>query len=349
MKKRLFSLALALVLALSLVLPALAAPSGYSDIPEDHWSAADVMRATQLGFFQGVGGGAFGRGQPITRAAFVTALVRLFDWEPVSPAAPTFRDVAADRWYYEAVETAYANGAFVATTDTFRPSDSITREELAVMLVRSLGYASLAGAISNLGSAFTDVTISRGYITMAYDMGIINGIGDGRFNPNGSATREQAAAVLMRTYDRLHAAPRRMDSAAGFTPISVPTPTATLDTAIPTTPLEPITELYIALRKARAAGTDLSQTALCLSAGGVRTVVANKRIAGSGPISAEEVEEILSRKQISLYYNTRYESAYCIYTANNYQTVTLWYQSGESLAAKLRLAALFGVGQYVLS
>ena len=80
----------------------------------------------------------------------------------------------------------------------------------------------------------------------------------------------------------------------------------------------------------------------------MRTVVSNKRIAGSGPISAEEVQEILSRRQVSLYYNTRYESAYCIYNPNSYQTVTLWYQSEESLAAKLQLAALFGVGQYVL-
>lgn len=348
MKKHLLSLLLTALLVCSLVTPAVAASSGYSDVPADHWSASDVMRATELGLFQGIGNGLFGRGQPITRAAFVTALVRLFGWESVSPATASFADVTSDRWYYEAVETACANGAFVATGRTFRPTDNITREEMAVMLIRSLGYASLAGVVSELGSPFTDVTTSRGYITMAYDAGIINGVGDGKFAPDGSATREQAAAVLVRTYDRLHTAPRLTESTVGYHTISVSTPTVSLETPIPTTPLEPIAALYSALRQARASGTDLSRSVLVLTAGGVRTVVANGRIAGCSVISAQEVEKILSRKEIHTYYNARYESAYVIYTPNSYQTVTLWYQSDESLAAKLQLAALFGVGQYYL-
>ena len=40
---------------------------------------------------------------------------------------------------YSAVETAYANGAITRQTDTFRPREPITREELAVMLVRAMG------------------------------------------------------------------------------------------------------------------------------------------------------------------------------------------------------------------
>lgn len=48
------------------------------------------------------------------------------------------------------------------------------------------------------------------------------------------------------------------------------------------------------------------------------------------------------------YYSTRYESAYCIYQPNAYQTATVWYQSQESQAAKLRLARLFGVTRYIV-
>ena len=79
MKTRLLSFALALVLALGLTPSVLAAESGYTDVPEDHWAAESVQRSTELGIFQGVGGGRFGLGQPISRAAFVTALVRLLD------------------------------------------------------------------------------------------------------------------------------------------------------------------------------------------------------------------------------------------------------------------------------
>ena len=204
MKRAILSLFLALCLFFSTA-PAQAASAGYSDIPSGHWSEESVARATELGLFQGVGDGLFGRGQPITRAAFVTALVRLFGWDEVSPSTPAFTDVEPHRWFYAAVETALANGAVTATSRTFRPTDNITREEMAVMLVRALGYASLAGTASGYSSPFTDMTTNRGYITIAYDLGIVGGVGDGRFAPDQTATREQAAAMLVRVYDRLYA------------------------------------------------------------------------------------------------------------------------------------------------
>ena len=151
MKRAILSLFLALCLLFSTA-PAQAASAGYSDIPSGHWSEESVARATELGLFQGVGDGLFGRGQPITRAAFVTALVRLFGWDEVSPSTPAFTDVEPHRWFYAAVETALANGAVTATSRTFRPTDNITREEMAVMLVRALGYASLAGTASGYSS-----------------------------------------------------------------------------------------------------------------------------------------------------------------------------------------------------
>ena len=85
MKHKLLSLALALTLCLGLTLPAAGASAGYRDIPSGHWSEESVLRATQLGLFEGVGDGLFGRGQPISRAAFVTAMVRLFGWKEVTP------------------------------------------------------------------------------------------------------------------------------------------------------------------------------------------------------------------------------------------------------------------------
>ena len=97
MKTRLLSFALALVLALGLTPSVLAAESGYTDVPEDHWAAESVQRSTELGIFQGVGGGRFGLGQPISRAAFVTALVRLFGWEEVSPEG-IISEVPKDKW-----------------------------------------------------------------------------------------------------------------------------------------------------------------------------------------------------------------------------------------------------------
>lgn len=348
MKNKLMSLAMAVVLCLGLILPASAASSGYSDIPSGHWSEESVIKATQLGLFEGVGDGKFGRGQPISRAAFVTAMVRLFGWEAVTPAKASYADVTAERWFYTAVETARANGAFAATGGSFRPTDNITREEMAAMLIRSLGYASLAGAADSYPSPFTDVTVNQGFITLAYDMGIIGGVGDGKFAPDSTATREQAAAMLVRLYDRLYTQSSQVSSVGSYTEIRVETPAAQEGDTLPTTPLEPIAELYAQLRSAKSQGVDLSQAVLCLTAGGVRTITAEGQIVSSETISAAEVEKILSRDDVRTYYSTRYESAYCIYSPNSYQSATLWYQSEESMAAKLQLARLFGVTRYTL-
>lgn len=347
MKKTLTALLLALALLPGMVLPARAADSGYSDVPEDHWAAGSIRRATELGLFNGVGGGEFGLGQPITRAAFVTALSRLFAWE-AGDAPDDLTDVPDGAWYAGAVRAAYAGEVFVVTDGKFRPGDPITREEMAVMLIRSLGYAALAGAVTRYGSPFSDVTVNRGFITLASDLGLMTGVGGGRFAPDDTAPREVAATALVRLYDRLHAQPRKLSSAKGYVSITVDTPQASLDTPLPTTPLEPLEELYDALRAAKQAGTDLSQAALRLTAGGVRTIAANGQLVDSSVLTADEVKELLAKSGVRAYYNSHYESAYCIYSPNSYQTATVWYQDQRSMEAKLQLARLFGVTAYYL-
>lgn len=349
MRRRLMIFLLAGLLILGLTPPA-AAAGGYSDVPADHWSAGDVARATELGLFQGVGGGKFGLGRPITRAAFATALTRLFGWEEVKPDRPSYTDVSRDSWYYGAVETIQANGAVDASNRKFRPDDNLTRDEMASMLVRGLGYTSLAGTAASYGTPFSDVTANPGFITLAYDLGIMDGKGKNRFDPDASATREQAATVLVRVYDQHTAKSTALTSTAGYQAINISTPIAQPGTEVPVTPLEPLPDLYASLRRMKNSGEDMSQMVLRLMAGGVRTITdaGGNIVSGSELISAREVQEVLGHKDVKTFYSEQYDSAYCIYPPNAYQTATVWYQSDESLAAKLQLARLFGVTKYVL-
>lgn len=349
MRKKLLSALLAAVLCIGLMPGALAESVTYSDVPEEHWSANSVYRATELGIFQGMGDGTFGRGQPITRAAFVTALVRLMGWEIVEPETPTFEDVEKDRWFYDEVETAVANDAIAVTTKNFRPTEELSRSDMAAMLMRALGYTSLAGAVSNSACPFTDVTTNRGFITMAYDMGIVNGMGDGTFAPGTAATREQAAAILVRLYDRLHAESTEVFAVSGWVILRVETPQAVEGDELPTTPLEPIGALYEQLAELKASGQDMSRVVLVLQDGGVRTIVTSSgQIVYSEKINEMQLRSILNRVDVRKYYSRRYESAYCVYEPNFYQTATVWYQSEESMAAKLKLARMFGVTNYVV-
>ena len=208
MKKQLKRLLSCLVLCAMLAggLAAPAAAAGFADVPASHWAAQDIHRCVELGFFQGESATRFGLCHQMTRAAFAVVLCRFFGWETSKPTQPTYTDVPVSAWYAGAVQAAYEHGAITAQRSEFRPNDPITREELAVTLVRALGYGTIAGLAQDLPSTFQDVTTNAGYITMVCDLGLMDGISAASFAPSRTAPREQVAVILMRLYDKLHRA-----------------------------------------------------------------------------------------------------------------------------------------------
>ncbi len=178
--------------------------SALSDVPEDFWAKEDISRCVVLGYFYPEEGGNFGVGKKMSRSEFVVVLCRALGWKPTSPARAVYSDVSEKAWYAGAVETAYHQGAITSQDGNFRPDDLITRSEAASMLVRALGYGSIAGLIQDMSLPFRDVKANNGYIIMAYGLGLMDGTSVTAFSPGGHVTREQAAAILMRLYDKLH-------------------------------------------------------------------------------------------------------------------------------------------------
>lgn len=197
--RRLLSLCLCLAM---LALPAAqAAAPLYDDVPDGHWAAADIQKAADYGLMRGTDHG-FGLGQTITRAEFVTILSRMFGWTG-HDMGQSFSDVPMDKWYYEAVELSAAAGV-AGTGDTFRPEEPITRLEMARMLISALGYDLLASQITV--APFSDVSGEGcGVVALAYDIGMTTGVPVGDellFLPDSTASREEAAAMLVRVYER---------------------------------------------------------------------------------------------------------------------------------------------------
>lgn len=215
--KRMTSVLLCAVLALSLVVPGFAA---YRDVPAGHWAAADIQYVTERGLFNGTSPGAFGPSTEMSRAMLATALYRYADSPAVTGATP-YSDVAAGAWYTPGVAWAYQNRIFPTANlerGLLYPNETFRRAEFCVMLYRfaqSLGKASADTAA--IGQApFTDMDWNRfsmagfgplyneakeAMLGWAWPVGIMEGSSATTINPLGSITRAEVAAMLAR-FDR---------------------------------------------------------------------------------------------------------------------------------------------------
>ena len=101
------------------------------------------------------------------------------------------------QWYHEAVDYVAANGLMGGVSATeFAPQDTMTRAMIVTVLYREAGSPAVAEA-----SGFSDVPTGEWYsdaVAWAEDNGVVNGVGDGKFDPMGNVTRERIATILWR-------------------------------------------------------------------------------------------------------------------------------------------------------
>ena len=122
-----------------------------------------------------------------------------------------FSDVKTSRWSYEAinyaVEQGYMNGV---GNGKFDPAGSMTRGMVVTVLYRREGSPTVT-----FRNDFTDVKAGKYYsdaVIWAKDEGVVNGITETTFEPNGKITREQLATMLSRFSERcLVSVPERAD------------------------------------------------------------------------------------------------------------------------------------------
>ena len=198
--------------AMNLMYPAAMAAS-YTDVPSDHWAIEVINQAAYAGIMQGRDNGEFGLGDTIKRCEFAAMLVRMMKWDKSTAQVSAFTDANSNDWFYADVNTLAERNVY--SESSFRPNDNITRREMAVMLVKALGYDELAKSEAN--TVFSDVTTDAGYIAVAYNLGIINGKSETVFDPEGSALREEGAAMMMRMYSKYYSS---LEELHGFYAIS---------------------------------------------------------------------------------------------------------------------------------
>lgn len=174
----------------------------FRDVSTSDWFHYDVSYVYQFDLMNGTSNDTFSPDATMTRAMLVTVLYRL-DGKSLDCTIKDFKDVADGQWYYDAVRWAAAfeivNGC---SATRFCPDDPITREQLATIFFRYADYIGCSTSERANLSSFKDSGAISSYaktaMSWANAVGLINGIGDSRIDPQGNATRAQVAAILTR-------------------------------------------------------------------------------------------------------------------------------------------------------
>ncbi len=177
----------------------------FLDVGDGLWAAPYIWRLYELGVVNGVETHRFAPGTVVTRGAFVTILGRLAGIDAAEYTQLSFTDVQAEDWYGPYVAWAAETGITLGFEDgSFRPGDNISREQLAVMLLRYIRAFGLDLTLEEK-SAFSDEASVSDWALEAVnalrDAGLLNGRGENRFEPKGTATRAEICAVVCRIAD----------------------------------------------------------------------------------------------------------------------------------------------------
>ena len=182
---------------------------GFRDVagPAD-WSHEGIDYCVRRSLMVGTGVGTFSPNAVCSRAQIVQILYNLSgDTADYGNYYLPFTDVAPGDWFYEAVAWAYANDIVAGTSaTTFAPNVDITREQMTVILYgytakyapaftgggTSLGQFPDAGSVANWAYAAMNWAVGNGLISGIESYGVTY------LAPQGSATRAQASAIIMR-------------------------------------------------------------------------------------------------------------------------------------------------------
>ena len=179
----------------------------FTDLTVNSWSKDGIDFVVTSGYMNGVSDDKFNQTGTMTRAMIVSVLWRMAGC-PTPEETNPFDDLEATQtWYHNAVIWAYESGIVSGTSAvSFSPTGAVTREQMATFLYRYASYMGVDTSNEADLSMFPDESSvgswAKKALAWANSEGLITGAkgNDGvtRLTPQGNATREQVATILMR-------------------------------------------------------------------------------------------------------------------------------------------------------
>jgi len=172
----------------------------FKDVPVGAWFHDAVMAAYNAGIINGRGNGIFDPYGNVTRAEFATMMAKAKGFDTKTEITNPFSDM---KGYNSAMSNAVAwcaqQGYISGYGDTtFRPGQTITRQEMAVMLAKVLELDVEKGSVTSFADDAKIGNWAKPAVKACNEAKIIVGEGNNTFNPQGKTIRAAAAMVSMK-------------------------------------------------------------------------------------------------------------------------------------------------------
>ncbi len=180
----------------------------FSDVVGSSWAYDSISFVYREGLMLGTADKTFAPDTTLSRAMLV-AIMHRAEGSPAPTTTPSFKDVKAGAWYTDAIAWAAENRIVLGYSQyAFGPDDLLTREQMVTILYRYANYAGKDTSDRADLTAFPDGSDTSSWALTAMQWAVakelINGKGDGKLDPQGTATREEVAAVMARFYEHIN-------------------------------------------------------------------------------------------------------------------------------------------------
>lgn len=170
---------------------------------QKHWAKPDIELLASKQIVKGISKLQFSPNEKVTRAQFVTLLTQALALSDMKKSSHTpFKDVTNTDWYATSITAALdANLTKGYADGSFRPNQTINREQMVVMAISALEYVQgkQAADLSILQGFTDEKTVSpwaKEAVAQAVQARLVKGWPDGTFKPHAVATRAESVVVL---------------------------------------------------------------------------------------------------------------------------------------------------------
>lgn len=174
----------------------------FADIQPGYWAEAVIADMAAKHIINGISDTEFAPARSVTRAEFTAMLVRALGLG-TGDKVSSFIDVERGDWYAEEVAAAEEAGLLKGKADQrFAPGDTITREEMAVLIVRAYEHKTGKPIHAQSHADFVDRSDvsewAKPAVDAAYERGLLQGKRNHQFDPKGAQLRSETAQVIWR-------------------------------------------------------------------------------------------------------------------------------------------------------